>query len=426
MNFLEFLNKYSRDMLEQDLERKERGKGAKARRKAINDLLEIAEIGQDAPALFRPAYSVARGLMSVGPAYDAAVATAVDSLQGAVENFGMSRRSSDRLARDLLAAGIEAPIDALLAPQIGVIDKAAEFGGLVKRSRPYLLGESLETNPDVMNLSEAGRPAAVAIPDSGRFSSRPIAEVSRSADEYTDRIGLLSPRFLEYPVMDVDRARLVAAAYDQMKHDPTNPEVLRAYNAMIDETMDQYRELEKLGIDFKFLNDGMDDPYARSPAMGYQDVVENKQLYVFPTDFGYGSGSFDASDNPLLRYVGRIGDKDDAVANDAFRVVHDMYGHLGQGNPQFRSRGEERAWLEHSRMYGPEARRAMTSETRGQNSWLNFGPYADHNATALGADTVFADQKAGLMPDWTVDPEGLPEGAELRRLRQILRDWGYE
>jgi hypothetical protein len=77
-------------------------------------------------------------------------------------------------------------------------------------------------------------------------------------------------------------------------------------------------------------------------------------------------------------------------------------------------------------MYGPEARRAMTSETRGQNSWLNFGPYADQNATALGADTVFADQKAGLMPDWTVDPEGLPEGAELRRLRQILRDWGYE
>lgn len=423
---IEALEAYGRRMLENDLERKERGKGAKARRQAINDLLEINQMGEDAPALLRPALGVAKGLMSVGPAYDAAIATGVDSLQGNLERFGLSRRSSDRLGRDLLAAGIEMPIDAMLVPAAGVIDKAAEFGGMVKRSRPYLLGEKLETNPDVMNLPEAGRPAAVAIPDSGRFSSRPIAEVSRSADEYTDRIGLLSPRFLEYPVMDVDRARLVAAAYDQMKHDPTNPEVLRAYNAMIDETMDQYRELEKLGIDFKFLRDGMDDPYARSPAMGYQDVVENKQLYVFPTDFGYGSGDFDASDNPLLRYVGRIGDKDDAVANDAFRVVHDMYGHLGQGNPQFRSRGEERAWLEHSRMYGPEARRAMTSETRGQNSWLNFGPYADHNATALGADTVFADQKAGLMPDWTVDPEGLPEGAELRRLRQILKDWGYE
>ena len=181
-----------------------------------------------------------------------------------------------------------------------------------------------------------------------------------------------------------------------MKHDPTNPEVLAAYNAMIDETMAQYKALEDLGIDFKFLRDGMDDPYARSPPMGYQDVVENEQLYVFPTDFGYGSGDFDASDNPLLRFVGRIGDKDDAVANDAFRIVHDMYGHMGQGNPQFRSKGEERAWLEHSRMYSPAAKRAMTSETRGQNSWLNFGPYAEQNKTALGCRYCLCGSKSGF------------------------------
>ena len=423
MNFIDFLSEYGRNMLAKDLERRDKGKGAKARRAALAELRNIAEIGEEAPALFRPAIGVAKGLMSVGPAYDAAIATGVDSVQGNLERLGLSRRSSDRLARDLLAAGIETPIDALLAPQVGVIDKAAEFGGLVKRSRPYLLGEKLESDPDVNNLPEIGRPAAVGLPDQGRFSSRPIAEVARSSDKYIEGAGLLSPRYLEYPEMNAERARLIAAAYQEMKHDPTNPRVLRAYNAMIDETMDQYRELEKLGIDYKFLRDGMDDPYAKSPALGYQDVVENKQLYVLPTDFGYGSGDFDASDNPLLRYVGRIGDKDDAVANDAFRVVHDMYGHLGMGNPQFRSKGEERAWLEHSRMYGPDARRAMTTETRGQNSWLNFGPYADYNATALGADTVFADQKAGLMPDWTVDPEGLPEGAELRRLRQIIKDW---
>lgn len=422
---IEALQAYSRRMLENDLERKERGRGAKARRQAINDLLEINQMGEDAPALLRPALGVAKGLMSVGPAYDAAVATGVDSLQGGLERFGMSRRSSDRLARDLLAAGIDAPIDAMLVPAAGVIDRAAEFGGMVKRSRPYLLGEKLEDKPDVMNLPEAGRPAAVAIPDSGRFSSRPIAEVTRSGEEYMDRVGLLSPRYLEFPDQDADRARLIAAAYDDMKHDPTNPEVQAAYNAMIEETMAQYKALEDLGINFKFLREGMNDPYARSPAMGYQDLVENKQLYVFPTDFGYGSGSFDASDNPLLRFVGRIGDKDDAVANDAFRIVHDMYGHMGQGNPQFRSKGEERAWLEHSRMYSPAAKRAMTSETRGQNSWLNFGPYAEQNRTALGADTVFADQKAGLMPDWATEPEGMPEGAELRRLRQILKDWGY-
>jgi hypothetical protein len=49
----------------------------------------------------------------------------------------------------------------------------------------------------------------------------------------------------------------------------------------------------------------------------------------------------------------------------------------------------------------------MTSETRGQNSWLNFGPHGEKNKTARTEDTVFADQKIGVMPPWTTH-----EGAE--------------
>jgi hypothetical protein len=44
---------------------------------------------------------------------------------------------------------------------------------------------------------------------------------------------------------------------------------------------------------------------------------------------------------------------------------------------------------------------AITSETRGQNSWLNFGPYGEANRNAKVNDTVFAEQKVGLMPEWT-------------------------
>lgn len=51
-------------------------------------------------------------------------------------------------------------------------------------------------------------------------------------------------------------------------------------------------------------------------------------------------------------------------------------------------------------MYSDEARGAMASETRGQNSWVNYGPHGEANRTASGADTVFADQKVGLMPRW--------------------------
>lgn len=54
-------------------------------------------------------------------------------------------------------------------------------------------------------------------------------------------------------------------------------------------------------------------------------------------------------------------------------------------------------------MYTPLARRAEPSETRGQNSWVNFGPHAEANRTASGGDTVYAPQKIGLLPQWVVD-----------------------
>ncbi|MGB1743063.1 MAG: hypothetical protein ACPHHR_09455, partial [Cycloclasticus sp.] len=59
------------------------------------------------------------------------------------------------------------------------------------------------------------------------------------------------------------------------------------------------------------------------------------------------------------------------------------------------------AWQAHSRLFTGSAVGALTSETRGQNSWLNYGPYGESNRTASVEDTVFADQKAGLMPEWT-------------------------
>ena len=53
-------------------------------------------------------------------------------------------------------------------------------------------------------------------------------------------------------------------------------------------------------------------------------------------------------------------------------------------------------------MYSPEALPAMTTETRGQNSWVNFGPHAAQNKGASAADTVYAPQKTGILPDWVM------------------------
>jgi hypothetical protein len=269
-----------------------------------------------------------------------------------------------------------------------------------------------------------GRPSTFSIPDDGMYDARPISQIEQATREYLDARGMDSSPLQKYAPVNEDRAGLIASAYDMMGNTPNDPATRRAYDAMIQETLDQYNSLRDKGIEFKFLKEGMSDPYSKSPAMGYKDLVENGRLFVYPTDFGFGSNAaFDPSTNPLLRGVGRIGDKSNAVANDAFRAVHDTFGHFGSGNPFFRAAGEERAWQEHARMYSPEARGAMTSETRGQNSWLNYGPYGPQNRTAKTEDTIFADQKAGLLSPWAYDVYGMPDPDELEYLRKNMAGW---
>ena len=371
-----------------------------------------------------PIGGLLRSLSGLGPAFKAGTGTGVGATQSTLEGLGMGENSSDRLGRDLMAITNEVPFEAITAQMAGLLGHIADFASGVKKSRPYLLGEKLETNPDVNMVGKAGKPAAVRI-DGERYSSREIAEIKNAEEKYLKEAGIEVPDYIRYPKQDEKRAKLIAAAYEKMQNNPNDPEVIKAYEALIDETMAQYKALKDTGLNFTFLKPNMPDPYAASPALGYKDVIENKNLTVFPTDFGYGSdAAFDASKNPMLTKVGTIGDKDDAVANDAFRVVHDVFGHLGSGNLQFRSAGEERAFLQHMRMYTPEARRAMAAETRGQNSFVNFGPYANQNRGASGADTIYADQKVGIMPDWAVDPDGMPDGLELKELEEIIKNWG--
>jgi hypothetical protein len=341
--------------------------------------------------------------------------------------FGGSQSDERRLARDL-AGGLDVAGIGPEARAIGILSDAARAS---RRGMPtvgqaaadtYRIGDRLSA-PSGYRGPE-GRPSIFSIPDDAIYDARPISEIEQAAREYLEARGMDSAPLQSYAPINEERAGLIASAYDLMGNTPNDPATRRAYDAMIQETLDQYNALRDKGIEFKFLREGMTDPYARSPAMGYQDLIENGRLFVYPTDFGFGTNdAFDPSTNPLLRGVGRIGDKDDAVANDAFRAVHDAFGHFGSGNPFFRSAGEERAWQEHARMYSPEARGAMTSETRGQNSWLNYGPFGPQNRTARTEDTIFADQKAGLLSPWAYDVYGMPDPDELEYLRRNMAGW---
>jgi hypothetical protein len=154
---------------------------------------------------------------------------------------------------------------------------------------------------------------------------------------------------------------------------------------------------------------------------------------VFSTADGFGSdeSSSGSQSNPMEADTGMRwpygspdGETRPVLANDLFRAVHDAFGH-GMEGAGFREHGEENAWQAHARLFTGSAVGAITSETRGQNSWLNFKATplrkmvgdakaeklhpdnwqtittGEHNRTAKVEDTIFADQKTGLMPEWT-------------------------
>lgn len=255
-----------------------------------------------------------------------------------------------------------------------------------------------------------GMPETFRLPSGEIVDADPIPAIVDAAADYAKSRGLPHEVPKSYPEFNTDNATKIAHWYDKAADEVNNPNTQAAYSKLAEETKAQYQALKDRGIEFDFMkrdaNGNIIDPYANSPAMGYKDLAEKGRLEIFPTDAGFGTIDPDAYKNaPLLQFSGEyFGDKP-ATYNDLFRAVHDAYGHFGYGNAFFRAKGEDRAWNLHSLMFSPEARPAMTAETRGQNSWANFGPYGKQNANASGANTVYADQKALSAPDWiTNDP----------------------
>ena len=239
----------------------------------------------------------------------------------------------------------------------------------------------------------------------------PDSRLVEVAERYAAANGIQLRRQAEYARVDPERAARIAAAYEAMPHAPQDPAVREAYENLIRQTRAQYDALAAAGYSFWFLDlnrpDNLD--YASTPWNAMRDVRKNQQMGVFPTADGFGTDqAFDPETNPLLEDTGLrwpVGGPNSeqtapVTANDLFRAVHDAFGH-GLEGAGFRAQGEENAWQAHVRLFTASAIGAITSETRGQNSWLNYGPHGEANRTAKVEDTVFADQKTGLMPEWT-------------------------
>ena len=251
-------------------------------------------------------------------------------------------------------------------------------------------------------------PTQVDVPGLGKIKVGPSVRIRRLAREYMFREGMPYNPPTKYVRVDKERAERIAKAYDKMENNPLDPKVKAAYAKLAEETMAQWEIMKRDGFKAEFYPDGF-DPYPTSPRLAIEDILQNNHLYVYPTETGYGEVGItdkDRRENPMLQETGEIWNGKPVLINDIFRAVHDYFGHAKEG-VGFRADGEENAWRAHSAMYSPLARLAMTSETRGQNSWLNYGMYGDKNRNAKLEDTVFADQKLGILPDWVAY-----EGAE--------------
>jgi hypothetical protein len=129
----------------------------------------------------------------------------------------------------------------------------------------------------------------------------------------------------------------------------------KAYRQMAKETDEQFR---RLPYNFSYHRAG-EGNYNGAKDMA-SDVHGNKHLYVYQ-----GGDKHD--------FLHNVDPQSGLNENEKFRAVHDLLGHAIYGN-EFGPKGEEMAWAVHQQMYSPLARMAMTAETRGQNSVVNYSP----------------------------------------------------
>lgn len=254
-----------------------------------------------------------------------------------------------------------------------------------------------------------GLPQPVMNLKDGHYQPGPVGSLKDAAAAYMKTAGMEYEPIQKYQPADPVQGAKIAQAFEEMKHDPNDPMVKASYDALAKETMAQWQAIKATGLNVEWIKPGQADPYADTPRSAERDVTVNNHWWGFPTDEGFGSDPT-LKGNPLLANSGeKIGGRDTSI-NDVFRVVHDIFGHIKDGNG-FTPSGEDNAWRGHYAMFSPLARAARTTETRGQTNWVNFGPHGAANRAALygagaassntgGSGIVYAPQKIGLLPQW--------------------------
>jgi hypothetical protein len=168
-----------------------------------------------------------------------------------------------------------------------------------------------------------------------------------------------------------------------------------------------YQQLEKETIDqFNALPVSMS--YHKSGEGNYLDSKEMlRDVHLHNHLFVYQGGD-------RHEFLNKVDPATGLNSNEMFRAVHDYFGHAIKGNA-FGPIGEEVAWASHAQMYSPLARIAMSAETRGQNSFVNYTP--------INAELVaqMEDVRRAM-----VQAQRSRNTDKVEQYKQVLRDLGSQ
>lgn len=306
------------------------------------------------------------------------------------ENLGAGLATIPAVAADVVLPETFEEVAISAIPVGKVVKSVPKVAGLLKKLKSPVNATS-KVEPDSKVLKELAKQGVPV--ETGYENARTLAKA------YLDKLGKQATEAAPFKEVNADFATRVAQAYDEMKHAPDDPAVQKAYRALIDETKDQFELIKESGLKISRIEPGMENPYKSSKDL-FNDIKNNNHMWYYPTTSGYGSEGASALTHPMLEATELTDGKNKLLANDVFRIVHDYFGHIKEGTT-FGPRGEERAYRIHKTMYSPEAQKALASETRGQNSWVNFGPHKEQNRLDP-KNTIYSEQKAGLLPDWAL------------------------
>ena len=224
------------------------------------------------------------------------------------------------------------------------------------------------------------------------------------AEEYVrSRVDREYEKFNDFMTLSDKSGKRLADLFDAAIHAPNKANVADAYEALNTEVVSQWRSLVGAGYTMEPWT-GEGDAYQMSSAKMTADVRDNKHLWYFPTEMGFGHDPQSLpTAHPMLDLSGIVLEGRQIPVNDVFRAVHDVFGHA-MSKLTFTAKGEYNAFLSHVRMFSAAARPALAAETLFQNAWVNFGKHLRRKDGTLPAqgdddwtpprDRPFASQKA--------------------------------